>query len=105
MTVMRALASDCWLMYSRATAHSSSYVKVVLSVSAKRLEGPVRDPALAAAKRLLGGLAFSLLLQVVGAACGVAGDLGERNEVDDPVELAVAASVQAMSVNTTGTCR
>ena len=49
-----------------------------------------------AAEGFAAGLAFGSLAPVVGAALGVAADLGDRNGVERPVQLAVPAAVQAV---------
>src|SRR6266540_2146151 len=50
-------------------------------MGAESLEDPVGDPALETPERLLGRLAFLLLLQVVGATWWMTRDLGESGEV------------------------
>jgi len=71
-------------------------------MGAESLEDPVGDPALETPERLLGRLAFLLLLQVVGATWWMTRDLGESGEVDDAVQLPVTAPVQAMPLHAAG---
>ena len=62
----------------------------------------VGDPAFEASKRFFGsfpGLEFALVVVVCWL---VVSQLGDRDAVQDGVELAVAAAVQAVAVDTAG---
>jgi hypothetical protein len=86
-------------MQRRATAHSSFYVKSRRRSRCGRC-GQIRR--FEAAQRFASGLAFGLFALVVGASGGVAGRLGQGDEVDDPTALSVAAAVQSMAVGAAG---
>src|SRR4051794_1476895 len=58
---------------------------------------PAGEEALDAADGFAVGLAFGDAASDVGACCGVASLLGDGDEVERPVELAVAASVESVS--------
>ena len=55
------------------------------------------DVALEAASDLAVGFSFSSSAVGVGAGCGVGAESGERDDVEGPIELAVAGSVEAVS--------
>lgn len=71
-------------------------------MGSKRVEDAVGDGPLQAPKRLLRGLALAFLLQVVSASLWMSRDLGERNEVDDAVQLPVASPVQTVPLGPSG---
>ena len=60
------------------------------------LVDPVGDTAFQAPECVGFGPSLGELAVVVGAALGVAGDLGQGDVVQDPVELAVAATVDSL---------
>ena len=62
----------------------------------------VGDAAFEASESVLLGAPLRLLPKVVGTAFGIPSDLGESREVDNPVELSVAASIEPMSVGPPG---
>jgi hypothetical protein len=60
------------------------------------------EVALEAADRLDAALAFGLLASEVFACRGVASSAGDRDDVQRPVELALAAAVQAVAIVSAG---
>jgi hypothetical protein len=58
------------------------------------------DLALEGSQRLLGALALVELASVMGPSLGVVADLGDRSDVERPVELAVASGVEPVTLPT-----
>lgn len=77
-------------------AHLGSAVGVGDEVSVDRLG----DLALEGSQRLLGALALVELASVIGPSLGVVADLGDRSDVERPVELAVASGVEPVTLPT-----
>ena len=66
---------------------------------------PVGDPPLEAANSFLLGLSLRDLSSVIAARLSVVRDLGERNEVDYPLELTIAAAIESVPVDSSGASR
>jgi hypothetical protein len=85
-------------------AESGGSLRSVGEVAAQRAVDQVREPSFEAAEGFAAGFAFGSFALVVGAAFGVCGDLGDRNGVERPVELPVAAAVEAVSYGSPRRC-
>jgi hypothetical protein len=69
------------------------------------LVDPVGDTPLQTPEGVGFGPSLGQLALVIGPALGVAGDLGQGDVVQDPVELPVAATIEAVAVGASGAGR